>query len=307
MQEMNFSRRLRTKIERLPSTSKHLAQSRRRQDPAFRRHEKAHRAIIQNEFWYGDDPPVLSEQFSAETTKKRASILVAILLRAKKRAANKGNRDLAQAYNKVLKRLKWCRPRFRCGSLACPQCSRAFQKAKVAAQQVLIKKLAKNKPGKKLVMATVIALHMKIGPGQLHDLDIHKRNRWLKDVLRKAGFNRVMIGSADLSWEDGYYQLHWHIAMWTANPKKLTQRLKVLFPGVNAYDRPVVVSETSDLGFLPYKDKGIKLPDLLRRNRTHLPDLLLALDRTDPLDLMVITKLRLLSAQVGLVLRPIIA
>jgi len=30
-----------------------------------------------------------------------------------------------------------------------------------------------------------------------------------------------------------------------------------------------------------YKDKLIKLPDLLRRNRTHLQELLLALDGTD--------------------------
>jgi hypothetical protein len=287
--------------------SDHPVRPPQRQDGRFRRHVKSHGAIVQNEFWYGDDAPTLGDQFTVEETAERKNVLVKILRRVRKRVAKKRNRDLARAYNKVLKKLKRCRPRSRCGSLACPQCARAFQKAKVAAQQVLIKKLQKTKPGKKLVMANVVALHMKFRSDQLHNLDIRKRNRWLKDVLRRAGFNRVMIGSADLSWEDGYYQLHWHIAMWTNNPTKLSGKLKPLFPGENAYDRPVVVSETWDLGFLPYKDKGIKLPDLLRRNRTHLPDLLLVLDRTEPLDLMVITKLRL-SAQVGgLVLRPIIA
>jgi hypothetical protein len=45
--------------------------------------------------------------------------------------------------------------------------------------------------------------------------------------------------------------------------------------------------------------------DLLRRNRTHLPELLLVLDRTEPLELMVLMGLGL-SAQSGeLVLRPL--
>jgi len=277
----------------------------RGQGPGFRSHAKAHEAIVQNEFWYGDEPPTLGEQFTVRETTKRKDILVSILVRAVKRAGKAGHEEIAHAYHRVRRKLKLCHPRSRCGSLACPQCARAFQKAKVAAQQVLITQLQKTKPRKTLVMANVVALHLKVRPDQLHELDIRKRNRWLKDILRRAGLNRVMIGSADLSWEDGYYQLHWHIAMWTANAKKLTQRLKPLFPGVNAYDRPVVVSETCDLGFLAYKDKGIKLPDLLRRNRRHLADLLLVLDRTEPLDLMVIAKLRL-SAQVGgLRLRPI--
>ena len=132
-------------------------------------------------------------------------------------------------------------------------------------------------------------------------LDIHKGNRWLKDALAAAGFGRVMFGSADLSWEQGYYQFHWHIGMWTSNRKQLTKRLKAIFPSTRKklkkhlaifpsdkkYRRPVVVSNTWSLGFIPYKDKAVKLPDLLRRNRTHLPELLLALDRTKPLELMI--------------------
>ena len=137
-------------------------------------------------------------------------------------------------------------------------------------------------------MANVVPLRMTYRPHQLRHLDIQKRNRWLKDVFTRAGFTRVMFGSADISWENGYYQLHWHIGMFTSNRKNLTKRLKKIFPGKEQYDRPVVVSKAWSLGFLPYKDKMIKLPDLLRRNRTHLPDLLAALDRTEPLDLMVL-------------------
>ena len=120
--------------------------------------------------------------------------------------------------------------------------------------------------------------------------------------LTKAGLVQMMIGSADISWEHrqnkDYYQLHWHIAMWTKDPEKLQKRLLRVFPPKKRYDRPVVVTKSFSLEFLPYMNKGIKLPDLLRRNRQHLPQLLLALHRTAPLELMVIKGLRL-SAQSG--------
>ncbi len=146
---------------------------------------------------------------------------------------------------------------------------------------------------------------MTFRPRQLRHLDIQKRNRWLKDTLTRAGFSRVMFGSADISWENGYYQLHWHVGMFTSNRKTLTKRLKKLFPGKQKYDRPVVVSKAWSLGFVPYMNKAIKLPQLLRRNRTHLPELLLVLDRTEPLDLIILTKLRLSAQQGRLIIRPI--
>jgi hypothetical protein len=247
--------------------------------------------------------------------------VVQILGQAARRAAKPGSKKLAQDYDALADKLDACRPRRRCGSLACPRCARAFQKAKFVAQRRLIKKLVQSRPGRKLVMANVIPLWMTFRPDQLAQLDIGKRNRWLKDALAAAGFRRVMLGSADMSWEQGYYQLHWHIGMWTSNRNKLKKRLKTIFPSTRKkwkrrlasfptdkkYRRPVLVSNTWSLGFIAYKDKAIKLPDLLRRNRTHLPELLLALDRTEPLELMVLSRLRL-SAQAGqLVLRPIAA
>jgi hypothetical protein len=93
--------------------------------------------------------------------------------------------------------------------------------------------------------------------------------------------------------------------MWTKDPEKLQKRLLRYFPPKNRYDRPVEVTKSFSLNFLPYINKAIKLPDLLRRNRQHLPQFLLALDRTaSPLDLMVVRGLRL-SVQSGrLALRP---
>jgi hypothetical protein len=58
-------------------------------------------------------------------------------------------------------------------------------------------------------------------------------------------------------------------------------------------------------GFLGYMNKAIKLPHLLRTNRKHLPELLLVLDRTEPMDLMIYTQHRL-TAQFGrLAFKPI--
>jgi hypothetical protein len=286
----------------------------------FKTHIRAHEEIIDNEHWYGDAPPLLGKSFTAKKTAERHQELVQILDRAARRAAKNRFKKLAHAYDALAEKFEACRPRHRCGSLACPTCARAFQKAKVAAQRRLIKKLAQSRPGKKLVMANVIPLWMTYRPDQLAELDVGKRNRWLKDALAATGFRRVMFGSADISWEQGYYQLHWHIGMWTSNRKQLRKRLKTIFPSTRKnwkrrlktifpndkkYRRPVVVSNTWSLGFIPYKDKAIKLPDLLRRNRTHLPELLVALDQTEPLELMVLSRLRL-SAQCGrLALRPI--
>jgi hypothetical protein len=315
------SHRVKTEPLRIPSLRSSASPTWSR-PPSTNKYVRAHEEIINNEHWYGDAAPSLGKSFTAKKTAERHQEVVQILGQAARRAAKPGSKKLAQDYDALADKLDACRPRRRCGSLACPRCARAFQKAKFVAQRRLIKKLAKARPGKQLVMANVIPLWMTFRPDQLAQLDIGKRNRWLKDALAAAGFRRVMLGSADLSWEQGFYQFHWHIGMWTSNPKqlkkrlkaifpstgeKLKRRLKTIFPSDEKYRRPVVLSNTWSLGFIAYKDKAIKLPDLLRRNRTHLPELLLALDRTEPLELMVLSRLRL-SAQAGrLMLRPIAA
>ncbi|SRR5581483_3045788 len=170
--------------------------------------------------------------------------------------------------------------------------------AGVLNQRTTIKQLRVTRKRKLLVMVTIIPLMVTYKPEDLPVLKVQKLNRWLKDALTKAGFKRVMLGSIDLSWEGGFYQPHWHIAMWTSDRKRLRRRLKRIFPGLQRGDRPVHTSPTYSLGFLPYKDKAIKLPALLRNNRRGLPYLLLALDGTEPLELMVLSGVRV-SAQDG--------
>jgi hypothetical protein len=266
--------------------------------PKFKALINEHEQVISNEYWYNDGPPLLGKSFSAAKTTKRHHQVIGILCRAARRETKAGNDVLASAMQRLADKLALCKPGFRCGSLACPQCARAFQRAKVAGQRKCMKKLGKRRTDKILVMANVIPLWMTYTDEQLDRLDIGEANRWLKAELGRHGFNRVMFGSADISLEDGYYQLHWHIAIWTSNPARLTKRLKQIFPSDEEYDRPVHLKRAYDLKFLPYKDKGIKLPDLLRRNKKHLANLMLALDRTEPLTLMLLTRLRL-SAQDG--------
>ena len=64
------------------------------------------------------------------------------------------------------------------------------------------------------------------------------------------------------------------------------------------HDYPVDVTEAADLDFLPYVHKVIRIKDLLRGGRTDLPELLLMLDRINPLELLVFQGL-VLSAQDG--------
>jgi hypothetical protein len=268
--------------------------------PSFKSHRRTHEEILTNEKWFGDGEPVMGKQFTAGKAMERRPILLGILRRAARTHRKLGDDRLGSRLELLNQKLKACRPRHRCGSLACPECSRAFQRAKVAGQTIAIKRLKGTKIGKQLVMANVIPLWMTYSPEQLTHLDVRNLNRWLKDALTRGGFKRVMLGSVDFSWEAdrGLYQPHWHIAMFTSNREALQRRLKLIFPSLARGDRPAVVSKSYSLGFLPYKDKAVKIVELLRNNRRGLPYLLLALDRLDPLELMVLMRLRV-SAQNG--------
>ncbi len=148
------------------------------------------------EHWYGDEAPSLGKSFTAKKTAERQQEVVQILGRAAKRAAKAGSNKLAQAYDALADKLDACRPRRRCGSLACPKCARAFQTAKVAAQRRLIKKLAKARSGKQLVMASVIPLSQEAeaprrgNPSRREFRDIASGDRGrppLADTTRCAG------------------------------------------------------------------------------------------------------------------------
>lgn len=271
--------------------------ARRHNGPFFKSHQKAHQAVLSNEAWFG--PRGVGGQFTAQKAKEWKDLIIELLLRAARRAARSGDATLAEQFERLAQKISCCRPRHRCGSLACTECGPAFQKAKVAAQTIIIN-LKQTRKDKLLVMATVIPLRITYTPQELAGLDVQKLNRWLKDALTRAGFKRVMLGSIDFSWEAdrGIYQPHWHIALWSADTDELTRRLKLIFPSQERGDRPALVSKTYSLGFLPYKDKGIKLPALLRNNRRGLPYLLLALDQTEPLELMILFGVRV-SAQCG--------
>jgi hypothetical protein len=275
--------------------------------PKFQAHVHAHEAVANNESWYGNKPPNLGQGFSAADVAERRTAVMEILLRAAKRAEKDESADQAEALYHLHD--KACRLFDRCGSLACPRCARAFQKAKVVAQEEAISEASKNRPDKQLVFVTLIPPHMMYAPGEFHKIDVNKANRWLKDALRSAAGKRMIFGSVDLGWEtrrdEGYIQVHWHLVMWTSNPSKLAEKLKAKFGKTKKYERPVDARVAVDLSFLGYMNKAIKLPELLRTNRQLLPELLLVLDQVGPLDLMVFTKNRL-TAQCGqLAFKPI--
>ena len=276
--------------------------------PKFRNHKTAHFAVLNNEHWFSDNLPNLGAAFSTKKANKRHKIVVKIVERATKRAAKNDQQALAEALEQLREKLRNCRPHKRCGSLACPQCARAFQKAKVAAQAEIITSLGKTREGEKLVFVTIIPKRFTYTRDEFDKIDVRKANRWFKDAIKAAG-KRTIIGSVDLGWEDRrgkqYLQLHWHLVMWTKNPTHLRQKLKNLFGKTEKYQRPVDVRETEDLGFLAYMNKGIKLPGMLRDSRRNLAELMLVLDKTEPMDLLVYTNLRV-GAQAGaLAFRPI--
>jgi hypothetical protein len=170
------------------------------------KHLGAHEAVIGNEYWYGDGQPLMHPSLSAKKTAKRRSDVVDILLKAGMKNEASGDRIKAKLLKRLANKIDHCRRGFRCGSLACPECARAFQRP--AAQRQLFQSPA-SKPANTnsdgannvLVMVTVIPLHLVYTPTTLTKLDIAKRTRWLKDVLTKVGLTQMLVGSADISWE----------------------------------------------------------------------------------------------------------
>jgi hypothetical protein len=267
--------------------------------PSFKAHVGLHQEILSNELKFGDGEPFLGKQFTAAKARERKPVVLDIVWRAAKSARNQGIPHLAARLEILGDKLYSCRANRRCGSLACEECRLAFQRAKFSGQVAFLAKLKAKHPEKQVVMANIIPLRFTYRLDQLDGLDVAAANRWLKDALTRAHFRRVMLGSFDLSWEDGgFYQGHWHIPMLTKDRNALTKRLRAIFPAGKLVKRPVVVSKTNSPGYLPYKDKGIKILHLLKTNRRGFPYLLLALDRIDPLELLVLFRVRL-SAQFG--------
>src|SRR5262249_42507414 len=157
-----------------------------------KRYAAPQRAILKNEYWFGDGPPALGDQFTAALAEERSHQIIVILVRAAKRVKKKKNLPLARTYRALVRKLEKCRPQSRCGSTACTMCARAFQRAKTAAQERLILNMAKDGSGKLLAMVTLIPKKLEILPHELDELNIHHRNNGLKKLLKRAGFNRVI-------------------------------------------------------------------------------------------------------------------
>jgi len=232
---------------RMKSINSYSGSRRRQSVDRTQAHVRGHHEVLTNELWYRDHPPDLGKGFSAAETKERSDAAKQILLRAAKKAETRGLNKVAASLIALADKLAACRPRRRCGSLACPLCARAFQKAKVAAQTAALTNLQSQRSGK-LVFVTIIPRTMMYAPNQLAGIDVKKANRWLKDALKAIG-KRVMLGSVDFSWErrrgERYRQLHWHLAMWTRHPARLQKKLKAIFAGTRKYERPVDVKIAS--------------------------------------------------------------
>jgi hypothetical protein len=260
-------------------------------------YEAAHQAVVNNPYWYGDGPQMLGERFNAANTRMRADIFIDILHRAAKR---RNERHLSQYYSRFAEELTCCHVE-KCGSAKCPKCLRAFQQAKAAAHEAIIPHLGALYPGTSLYHVTIIPRDWFYPRGTLHKFDPAEFNRHLIESLKFAGLNQRLVGSIDFSLENSpsfgrYWQPHWHLSMWLDDPVWAKKSLLQEFPRFLKYDYPVVIDEAIDLKFLPYVHKVIKINDLLRTGRTHLPELLLALSRNKPLDFLVLNGL-VLSAQ----------
>jgi hypothetical protein len=145
--------------------------------PKFRAHAKAHRTVIGNERWFRKGEPFLGKPFTVKKTVNRHGSVIKILSRAGKRAARAGNQQIADAYRRLEVKIKKCRLRRRCGSAACPKCARAFQRAKVTAEETIVTAFAATRANKYLVFVAIVPRGMTYFPNQFSQIDVLKVNR----------------------------------------------------------------------------------------------------------------------------------
>jgi hypothetical protein len=114
---------------------------RRRNGPIFRTHQRAHEGVLADEGWYGDGEPVIGKQFTTAKAKERKQTVTDLLFRTAEHEGRAGDAGVADRLAILADKLHYCCLHRRCGSLACTECLRAFQKAKVTAQEATIELL----------------------------------------------------------------------------------------------------------------------------------------------------------------------
>ena len=282
---------------------------RAREPPVFKRHVRAHNAVLGNAFWFDRGAPSLGRGFTLKRALRDRRVFMGILRRASRRAARSDDQALAARYDLLADKLDTCGTPSRCGSLACPVCADGFQRAKSAAHTHASLNLGRNRTDRQQVFVTLIPRHMMFPAQEFQCIDVRKANRWLKDQLDSLELNRVMMGSIDFGWErrrgGRYIQIHWHLTFWTNNRPNLFEKLKSVFRKVKKGERPVDVTLVWSLGFFRYINKAIRRKEWLRNNRRNLAEFLLVLDSVEPLDLLVLRKLRIVAKPGGLALRRI--
>jgi hypothetical protein len=151
-----------------------------------------------------------------------------------------------QACQNLADKLDNCKPKARCKSAACPECSTAAQDLVTEVTHKFLKKKAKAGT---IVAVSIVPADGTSAPGQLSP-NQHARNlrRW-KDALGRAGIS-WFLGGSDWSFnehENDRYQPHWshHFYGFTiTNDLQILKRdLQAQFPKTDAVPRPVKVQE----------------------------------------------------------------
>jgi hypothetical protein len=139
-----------------------------------------------------------------------------------------------------------CKPKARCKSAACPDCSTAAQDLVTEVTRKFLKKKAKAAT---IVGVSIVPADGTSAPDQLTP-DQHARNvRRFKERLGRAGVT-WFLGGSDWSFnqhDQDRYPAHWshHFYGFTAttDPEDLKKRLQAQFPKTDVIPRPVKVQE----------------------------------------------------------------
>jgi hypothetical protein len=189
------------------SIRKDLLMPRRTEIPHHRNSKQDVQRILSQERYYGDGPPRWLEGKNKRPSQTAADA------QSERRKTLKRLRRFGKENDEALElasRLEACEPKQRCGSGACPECARAWQRWFVTATRSFLK----SERRESVTVLNPIHVSGKIEPGSLCDPGVLKNAREaIRVALVDAGILRGFFG-LDVSFNEdreGEFDPHWQL------------------------------------------------------------------------------------------------
>lgn len=147
----------------------------------------------------------------------------------------------------IINRLEFCRPKARCCSGACAECSRLIQRWFVRRLKSLVRDMP-DQPAQERVAISIIPSRPIIRRGYLSTFSMVNSQRRLKYALKQTGI-KVAVGGIDFSFNEdrknkytAFWCPHFYLITVASDRPRLSKLLKRFFPRTDRIPRPIKIS-----------------------------------------------------------------